>query len=214
MDKKPLTVSEAGKTGGTKTAERHGKEFYNKISRGGVAARERNRKSGSKSKPKSTDGEMTVREAGKRGGGKTAATHSHEFYQEIGRKGGLKIAAEHDREFFRELGKKSGIMRAKQREGSKDAEGKVAPIQERNIKSGSNPKPKSADSIMTVAEAGVKGGRKTAATHGHEFYQEIGRKGGQKVVAEHGPNFFKEIGKQGGQKVKRLIELGKKQKKE
>jgi hypothetical protein len=47
---------------------------------------------------------------------------------------------------------------------------------------------------MTVAEAGKKGGEKTAETHTHEFYQEIGHKGG-------------EIG---GQRVKELIEEGKK----
>ena len=38
---------------------------------------------------------------------------------------------------------------------------------------------------MTVSEAGrlggQKGGRKTASTHGREFYEEIGHKGGQKV---------------------------------
>lgn len=34
---------------------------------------------------------------------------------------------------------------------------------------------------MTVAEAGHKGGEKTAETHGHEFYKEIGHKGGQRV---------------------------------
>jgi len=38
---------------------------------------------------------------------------------------------------------------------------------------------------MTVEEAGRMGGqiggRRTAATHGREFYEEIGRKGGQRV---------------------------------
>ncbi|MCW4004155.1 MAG: Em GEA1 (EM1) [Candidatus Bathyarchaeota archaeon] len=38
---------------------------------------------------------------------------------------------------------------------------------------------------MSVEEAGrlggQKGGRKTAETHGREFYEEIGHKGGQKV---------------------------------
>ncbi|MFB3764288.1 MAG: KGG domain-containing protein [Methanotrichaceae archaeon] len=34
---------------------------------------------------------------------------------------------------------------------------------------------------MTVAEAGHKGGEKTAQTHGKEFYEEIGHKGGQRV---------------------------------
>lgn len=47
---------------------------------------------------------------------------------------------------------------------------------------------------MTVAEAGRKGGERTAQTHGHDFYEEIGRKGGAK----------------GGPKVRSLIEAGKK----
>lgn len=34
---------------------------------------------------------------------------------------------------------------------------------------------------LTVREAGRLGGKKTAQTHGHEFYSEIGHKGGQKV---------------------------------
>jgi len=38
---------------------------------------------------------------------------------------------------------------------------------------------------MTVAEAGrkggQKGGRRTAETHGREFYEEIGSKGGHRV---------------------------------
>ncbi len=34
---------------------------------------------------------------------------------------------------------------------------------------------------MTVAEAGHKGGEKTAQTHGKEFYEDIGHKGGQRV---------------------------------
>ena len=34
---------------------------------------------------------------------------------------------------------------------------------------------------MTVAEAGHKGGERTAETHSHEFYEDIGHKGGQRV---------------------------------
>ena len=34
---------------------------------------------------------------------------------------------------------------------------------------------------MTVAEAGRRGGKRTSATHGSEFYSEIGSKGGHKV---------------------------------
>ena len=51
---------------------------------------------------------------------------------------------------------------------------------------------------MTVAEAGRKGGEKTASTHGREFYEEIGRKGGEKVAEERGSKFFSEIGRRGG----------------
>jgi general stress protein YciG len=35
-------------------------------------------------------GSMTVREAGHKGGEKTAETHGHEFYEKIGHKGGEK----------------------------------------------------------------------------------------------------------------------------
>jgi len=35
-------------------------------------------------------GEMTVEEAGRRGGEATAKTHGHELYEEIGHKGGEK----------------------------------------------------------------------------------------------------------------------------
>ncbi len=62
---------------------------------------------------------------------------------------------------------------------------------------------------MTVAEAGRKGGEKTALTHGKQFYEEIGRKGGVKVSKERGPEFYSEIGSKGGQKVRRLIQEGK-----
>ncbi len=34
---------------------------------------------------------MTVEEAGRRGGEKTAETHGEEFYSEIGHKGGQKV---------------------------------------------------------------------------------------------------------------------------
>ena len=47
---------------------------------------------------------------------------------------------------------------------------------------------------MTVEEAGRKGGLRTSATHGEEFYSEIGRKGG------------KIGGSRGGQRVRKLIQ--------
>ncbi|AKM81997.1 MAG: hypothetical protein UT28_C0001G0186 [Berkelbacteria bacterium GW2011_GWE1_39_12] len=39
-------------------------------------------------KNQTNKGDMTVQEAGHKGGQTTAKTHSHEFYQEIGHKGG------------------------------------------------------------------------------------------------------------------------------
>jgi hypothetical protein len=53
-------------------------------------------------------GEMTTREAGKKGGEHTAETHGHAFYEEIGKKGGEKVKAERGHEFFEEIGKKGG----------------------------------------------------------------------------------------------------------
>ena len=71
-------------------------------------------------------GKMTVAEAGKRGGERTAQTHGREFYERIGRKGGEKVAAERGSEFYSEIGSKGGSERAKQHEGSPEARGKTS----------------------------------------------------------------------------------------
>jgi general stress protein YciG len=60
-----------------------------------------------KPKPK---GKMTVEEAGRKGGEKTAETHGREFYQEIGKKGGETVASERGPEFYSEIGKKGGSV--------------------------------------------------------------------------------------------------------
>ncbi len=39
---------------------------------------------------KEKKGDMSVKEAGHKGGEKTSETHGHEFYEEIGHKGGEK----------------------------------------------------------------------------------------------------------------------------
>jgi len=62
---------------------------------------------------------------------------------------------------------------------------------------------------MTVSEAGRRGGRRTAQTHGHDFYEEIGKKGGETTSEKYGTPFYEEIGHKGGQRVKELIEEGK-----
>lgn len=40
---------------------------------------------------KETKGEISVREAGRRGGNTTKARHGHDFYRDIGHKGGQKV---------------------------------------------------------------------------------------------------------------------------
>ncbi len=60
-------------------------------------------------------GKMTVEEAGRMGGEKTSETHGPEFYSEIGSKG--------------------GSQRAKQHEGTMEAEGKTS-LEEAGYKGG------------------------------------------------------------------------------
>ena len=59
---------------------------------------------------------------------------------------------------------------------------------------------------MTVAEAGRRGGEKTARTHGHEYFEKIGRKGGNTVSAARGSEFYSEIGSRGGSERARQLE--------
>lgn len=56
-------------------------------------------------------GGMSVREAGRRGGQRTATTHGREFYQHIGRKGGEAVSK--DREHMAHIGRKGGEARGK-----------------------------------------------------------------------------------------------------
>lgn len=53
-------------------------------------------------------GEMTVREAGRKGGQKVKESHGPEFFREIGRKGGQATAKAHGHEFYQEIGRKGG----------------------------------------------------------------------------------------------------------
>ena len=71
--------------------------------------------------------DMTVSEAGKRGGEKTAETHGHKFYEDIGKKGGQKggetTAERHGHEFYEEIGHKGGQKVKELIEEGKKAEG-------------------------------------------------------------------------------------------
>ncbi len=53
-------------------------------------------------------GEMSVREAGRKGGQTTKSKYGSKFYEEIGRKGGLATARTHGHEFYEEIGRKGG----------------------------------------------------------------------------------------------------------
>jgi len=68
------------------------------------------------------EGEMSVREAGKKGGEETARTHGHEFYEEIGQKGGERTKESHNREFYEEIGHEGGRKVKRLIEEGKDAE--------------------------------------------------------------------------------------------
>jgi hypothetical protein len=57
---------------------------------------------------KEKKGDMSVKDAGHKGGEKTAETHGREFYEEIGHKGGEKTAETHGKEFYEQIGHKGG----------------------------------------------------------------------------------------------------------
>ena len=56
----------------------------------------------------SDEGNMSVREAGRKGGKTTRARYGSEFFQEIGAKGGKAVSERYPNEHFREIGRKGG----------------------------------------------------------------------------------------------------------
>jgi len=52
--------------------------------------------------------EMTVREAGRKGGTKVREKYGPDFYKEIGRKGGTATWETHGKEFYQKIGKMGG----------------------------------------------------------------------------------------------------------
>jgi general stress protein YciG len=54
------------------------------------------------------EGNMSVREAGRKGGRTTRQRYGAEFFQEIGAKGGKAVSERYSNEHFREIGRKGG----------------------------------------------------------------------------------------------------------
>ena len=52
--------------------------------------------------------DMTVREAGRKGGSKVRDKYGIEFYQQIGQKGGTTTWETHGKEFYQKIGKMGG----------------------------------------------------------------------------------------------------------
>jgi general stress protein YciG len=59
-------------------------------------------------KPAGVEGEMSVREAGKKGGDTVRDRYGSGFYEEIGRKGGQATRERHGAEFYESIGQKGG----------------------------------------------------------------------------------------------------------
>ncbi len=57
---------------------------------------------------KRSGGEMTVREAGRKGGRTTKERHGPQFYETIGQKGGEATREKHGPQFYETIGKKGG----------------------------------------------------------------------------------------------------------
>lgn len=78
-------------------------------------------------------GGITVSEAGRRGGERTAQTHSHKFYEETGQKGGeaggtrggRTTRDKYGHEFYEEIGRKGGRKVRELVEEGKKAEGSL-----------------------------------------------------------------------------------------
>jgi len=74
------------------------------------------------------DGNMSVREAGRKGGTTTRARYGAEFFQAIGAKGGRTVSERYSNEHFREIGRKGGrrvaelVARAKRLEPDQEPE--------------------------------------------------------------------------------------------
>lgn len=113
---------------------------------------------------------MTTKEAGKRGGQRTAETHGEEFYSEIGRKGAR----------VREQRKKQGLPPKPKRDPNKPA---MTPQEAGRL---GGEKTAETHGREFYEQIGRKGGETVAEQRGPEFYSEIGSKGAANKRADKG----------------------------
>ncbi len=88
-----MTVREAGRLGGVKTAKKYGRKHFTAM--------------------------------GEKGGNVTRERHGVEFYAEIGRKGGRSTAASKGPDFYKEIGTKGGARVKELCAAAKAAEAKT-----------------------------------------------------------------------------------------
>ena len=96
--------------------------------------------------------DVTVRQAGRKGGTHTATKHGPEFYREIGRRGGQARKKQLGAGGYADLGRKGGEAR----KGQLGSEG--------------------------YAQLGKRGGEARKSQLGSEGYAQLGRKGGRRVA--------------------------------
>ena len=97
-------------------------------------------------------GDMSVRQAGQRGGKNTSQKHGADFYREIGRRGGEARKSQLGPEGYAKLGRKGG-------EARKSQLGRTG-----------------------YSELGRRGGEARKTQLGSEGYAALGRKGGRRVA--------------------------------
>jgi len=95
-----------------------------------------------------SQGDMTVKEAGRMGGNAVKNKYGSDFFSEIGKKGGRTVSDERGAEFFSAIG----------RVGGKAVKERFGP-----------------DHYL---EIGKKGGDAVKEKYGPDYYKEIGKKGG------------------------------------
>ncbi|MEY2987970.1 MAG: hypothetical protein RJB13_1491 [Pseudomonadota bacterium] len=138
-----------------------------------MTTEETERESKQKESLKRNGGKMTVEEAGRRGGERTAETRGHEFYQAIGKKGGEAVSR--DRQHMAQIGRKGGEAVSRNRAHMAQIGQKGGEARSRAFKR---------QQLENKAAADLKGATLTSREHELKSEQKEGKlKGGQEEKA-------------------------------